>query len=53
MFVRKSDKDGSEGLLKGLKIAIERVGQKTPPNMDAIPGKSQDNTWTALNEGGS
>lgn len=52
-FVRKSDKDGSEGLLIGLDIAIERMSQKTPSSVDAIPDVAQDIDRSTFNEGGT
>jgi len=52
MLFRESDKDGPEGLLKWLDIAIEGMCQKTPPYMEAIPGKGQDTNRTTFNKGG-
>lgn len=51
MFIWQSDKDGSEGLPEGLNIAIKRMGQKTPPKMDAISDNGQNTKRATLNEG--
>ncbi|GAB6280854.1 MAG: hypothetical protein STSR0007_09650 [Thermovirga sp.] len=40
-------------MLEGLNIAVKRMSQETPPGMDAISCKSQNNTRASLNEGGS